>query len=215
MSQNSDEGSALYAEKLKDPRWIEFRDNVRELRGYKCQWCNAKFQKGYGNLHVHHMTYAPGAEPWEHDIGDVVLICDRCHEDCHTKAKAVVERLDLLPESVAQVVVATMHSNTIEFLFQSVTRESTTHFLWSLWNGDKISFGEYGRYRNHTQDFDKSKWREMLKKHILRHSADSLGNILFFLDRLHGKRKSALEEGAAYFWKLMTEDWKVLMEENQ
>ena len=65
-----------YAEKLKDPRWQRKRLEVFNRDNFRCQYClNEHF-----TLHVHHLTYQYGFEPWEADDSDLTTICEDCHD---------------------------------------------------------------------------------------------------------------------------------------
>lgn len=64
-----------YAEKLKDPRWIELREKVLERDSRTCQGCGSSTQ-----LHVHHLRYAKSRDPWDVQLSDLVTFCKRCHE---------------------------------------------------------------------------------------------------------------------------------------
>ncbi|WP_343614419.1 hypothetical protein [Flavobacterium sp.] len=66
---------ATYSEKLKDKRWSNKRDVVREKAGFKCQDCGS--QK---SLEVHHCYYKFGLEPWQYPIDSLRCLCSNCHE---------------------------------------------------------------------------------------------------------------------------------------
>ncbi len=79
MSKSSPES---YAEKLKDPRWQKKRLEILNRDGWACVLCfNSKDQ-----LHVHHLFYEKGKEPWEYNSGFLITLCSDCHkedESCH------------------------------------------------------------------------------------------------------------------------------------
>jgi hypothetical protein len=50
-----------YSQKLKDPRWQKKRLEILERDGWKCMACGDKEK----TLHVHHIFYLPGKEPWD------------------------------------------------------------------------------------------------------------------------------------------------------
>lgn len=64
-----------YSEKLRDKRWSDKRDAVREKAGFKCQDCGS--QK---SLEVHHCYYKFGLEPWQYPIDSLRCLCSNCHE---------------------------------------------------------------------------------------------------------------------------------------
>ncbi len=65
-----------YAEKLKDPRWQQKRLAILERDGHRCRWCGASDRP----LHVHHLQYVPGQDPWDADDDMLRTLCDKCHE---------------------------------------------------------------------------------------------------------------------------------------
>lgn len=64
-----------YAAKLKDPRWQRLRLKVFERDGWACQECRATHK----TLHVHHLHYRPGTEPWEYPLSVLQTLCEDCH----------------------------------------------------------------------------------------------------------------------------------------
>ena len=72
-----------YKDKLKDPRWLEFRKRVYEKDGYKCTICNTKDRP----LNAHHRFYENNKEPWEYNIGNLDTLCSWCHESIHLLEK--------------------------------------------------------------------------------------------------------------------------------
>lgn len=65
-----------YSEKLKDPRWQKKRLEILNRDGWTCKKCGAKDK----TLHVHHIFYSPGKDPWEIRNGFLVTLCEDCHE---------------------------------------------------------------------------------------------------------------------------------------
>lgn len=66
-----------YTEKLKDPRWQKKRLEIFERDKWSCQICNSN-QK---TLHVHHITYEYGVDPWNYDNLNYKTLCEDCHKD--------------------------------------------------------------------------------------------------------------------------------------
>lgn len=64
-----------YSEKLRDKRWQEKRNLVKEKADFKCQDCGS-----YKNLEVHHCYYKYGLEPWQYPIDSFRCLCSSCHE---------------------------------------------------------------------------------------------------------------------------------------
>lgn len=73
-----------YAEKLKDPRWQRKRLEIMERDGFKCRICGDETT----TLHVHHIRYLRGREPWEYREFYFVTLCENCHETEEREIKA-------------------------------------------------------------------------------------------------------------------------------
>ena len=65
-----------YLEKLKDPRWQKKRLGILERDKWMCRACCDKEK----TLHVHHIFYIPGMEPWEIPDGLLITFCSDCHK---------------------------------------------------------------------------------------------------------------------------------------
>ena len=64
-----------YSEKLRDIRWQEKRNSVKEKADFKCQDCGSN-----KSLEVHHCYYRFGLEPWQYPIDSLRCLCSNCHE---------------------------------------------------------------------------------------------------------------------------------------
>lgn len=67
---------ATYSEKLKDPRWQKKRLEVLNRDEFTCQICGTKKIE----LHIHHLSYRVGAEPWDYDNSNFATYCKVCHQ---------------------------------------------------------------------------------------------------------------------------------------
>ncbi len=63
-----------YAEKLKTGQWQERRLEIMKRDDFRCQLCKEK-----DFLHVHHIKYLTGKDPWESPDDDLVTYCESCH----------------------------------------------------------------------------------------------------------------------------------------
>lgn len=72
-----------YAEKLRDPRWKEFRQAAFIFHGPFCTNCGSEYRSIDESIHVHHKRYINGKEPWEYHMSDVSVLCWECHKDIH------------------------------------------------------------------------------------------------------------------------------------
>lgn len=65
-----------YKEKLLDPRWQKKRLEIFERDKWTCRRCGDR----ESTLHVHHLRYHKGKEPWEYEDRILLTLCDDCHE---------------------------------------------------------------------------------------------------------------------------------------
>lgn len=64
-----------YTEKLKHPNWQKRRLEVLNRDDFTCQECLDKNK----TLHVHHLTYEYGRDPWDYPLYYFVTLCEDCH----------------------------------------------------------------------------------------------------------------------------------------
>jgi hypothetical protein len=65
-----------YSDKLKDPRWQKKRLEIFERDGWQCGFCGTKSE----TLHVHHLIYQHGKEPWDCHEENLLTLCSDCHQ---------------------------------------------------------------------------------------------------------------------------------------
>jgi len=75
--------SIPYSEKLKDPRWQKKRLLILERDDFTCQCCGEDMEP----LHVHHIDYRNGCDPWDYDNSELITFCEKCHEWEHKLIK--------------------------------------------------------------------------------------------------------------------------------
>jgi hypothetical protein len=81
--------SAAYLEKLRSPLWQKKRLQVFERDKWTCRTCSATDK----TLHVHHVFYRPGCEPWDYPIWAFLTLCADCHEQAHEAQRAGIQYL--------------------------------------------------------------------------------------------------------------------------
>lgn len=72
-----------YSERLKHPMWQRKRLEILERDGFECTQCGAKDQQ----LHVHHLFYRKGREPWDYPSLSLQTLCHECHDGIHEEAR--------------------------------------------------------------------------------------------------------------------------------
>jgi hypothetical protein len=70
-----DENRRTYREKLLEPRWQRVRLRVFARDGWSCVACQGTTR----TLHVHHLLYEAGKEPWESHPNTLATLCEVCH----------------------------------------------------------------------------------------------------------------------------------------
>lgn len=73
-----------YCEKLLDPRWQRVRLRVFARDGWACVTCGEMTR----TLHVHHLRYEAGREPWESPPDALATLCHLCHRLISPAAEA-------------------------------------------------------------------------------------------------------------------------------
>ena len=71
-----------YSEKLKDPRWQDFRKKAFFHYGDHCSNCGENENSGHHH-HIHHKRYYKDREPWQYEMEDVTVLCRKCHDSIH------------------------------------------------------------------------------------------------------------------------------------
>lgn len=87
---NKEARQSAYSEKLKDPRWQKKRLEVLQRDEWRCQVCG----DDTSTLHVHHLSYERGKDPWDYLSDLLMTLCAECHE-YETDARPAQEELVL------------------------------------------------------------------------------------------------------------------------
>ena len=75
MNEDKNSRREAYRQKLKDPRWQKKRLEVFQRDNFTCCYCGEWEE----TLHVHHLRYRKGFEPWDYDFSDLLTVCETCH----------------------------------------------------------------------------------------------------------------------------------------
>lgn len=78
-----------YGRLLKNPKWQRKRLEILNRDDFTCKLCGDKETE----LHIHHIEYSFGANPWEYENDKLITYCKHCH--------AIVEDLKGSPEEMA------------------------------------------------------------------------------------------------------------------
>jgi hypothetical protein len=97
LSRHMAEDRRTYREKLLDPRWQRVRLRVFARDGWSCIACGESTR----TLHVHHLRYEPGKEPWDSPPDAMATLCDLCHRFISpASARALMDELGVTVEQI-------------------------------------------------------------------------------------------------------------------
>lgn len=66
---------STYSEKFKDPRWQKKRLEILNRDKFKCRKCGDE----KSTLHIHHILYKYGNDPWDYSNKNLITLCKDCH----------------------------------------------------------------------------------------------------------------------------------------
>ena len=123
-----------YQDKLKDPRWQKMRLEIMERDGFECRKCEAKDK----TLHVHHLYYTKGVQPWEYKKEALLTLCEACHVEVEYITdkmrvhigNAVMSNLNDLAQFM--LVIRKVANHSIHKQSSHEPSESELHFLEEL-----------------------------------------------------------------------------------
>lgn len=129
------ETNQTYGEKLKDPRWQKKRLEVFQRDNWTCVSCNRNDQ----TLHVHHIRYYPGMEPWEYHNSMLVTYCELCHntehiigEQIHQSLIEIIQDNKLYIKPIAQLCTLTEKWPEFYDMLKWFLNESMIQYLQTL-----------------------------------------------------------------------------------
>lgn len=70
-----------YSEKLRLPAWQQKRLEILNRDNWTCLSCGRNDPSV--PVHVHHLKYFPGLDPWEYEPQYLVTYCEKCHNAEH------------------------------------------------------------------------------------------------------------------------------------
>ena len=76
---------------LQRREWLAKRDRILTRDGHKCRHCGRPGRDV--QLHVHHMHYICGLDPWEYKDSELITLCEECHSNLHMEEDVPVYRL--------------------------------------------------------------------------------------------------------------------------
>ena len=142
-----------YSEKLKDPRWQRLRLEIFERDGFRCRLCHHDKH----TLHIHHIEYAAGVEPWNSERTDLLTLCAHCHGNV-VHCKTASQRKSFNVMLMGANLIGRMFANNYDFCDDEI---STWYYRRNNGATD-ISGYITGMYRNDSNaaSVDDAPWRE-------------------------------------------------------
>lgn len=74
-----------YVEKLKNPLWQRKRLEILQRDNFRCT--EPSCFEDTKTLHVHHLDYIKGKEPWDYPNEYFTTLCEDCHEELTKERK--------------------------------------------------------------------------------------------------------------------------------
>lgn len=108
-----------YAQKLLDPRWQRKRLEILQKADFTCNGCHATEE----TLHVHHVHYKKGAEPWDYDDEDLVALCHKCHLAAEEEKTEV---LKMLTNEFTSSLLYEIRTHSLSMVFYGLTAAFNT-----------------------------------------------------------------------------------------
>lgn len=117
-----------YAEKLKNPLWQKKRLEVLQRDNWTCTVTGCFETKK--TLHVHHLDYISGKEPWEYPNEYFMTVCEDCHEEISNE-RPVFEKS--LIKQFRLKLKDTFIQHCATKLFEKLTAEQLHGIIYMLW----------------------------------------------------------------------------------
>ncbi|HQV53958.1 MAG TPA: hypothetical protein PLX17_00505 [Chitinophagaceae bacterium] len=117
-----------YVEKLKDPRWQKKRLEILSRDNFTCT--NGGCFDKTSTLHVHHLDYISGNDPWDYPNEYFMTVCESCHDEIN-KERPVYEK-EIIKQLRLKLKDTFIQSCAVQ-LFTSLTEEELHDLIYMLW----------------------------------------------------------------------------------
>lgn len=136
--------SKTYSDKLRSPKWQRKRLEILTRDNFSCRLCGDKETE----LHIHHLEYSFGLNPWEYSDDKLITYCKHCHLCVeyikNDKVQFIANRADKLYIESKEVyaigvnlTITTTNSTSIPLFHFNPTNEDL--YLYLYLNKDIIS----------------------------------------------------------------------------
>ncbi len=120
--------SKTYAEKLKNPLWQKKRLDILSRDNWTC--CVTGCHETTKTLHVHHLDYISGKEPWEYPNEYFITVCEDCHEEISNE-RPIFEK-ELIKQFRLKLKDPFIQKCTVE-LFNNLSADQLHGIMFMLW----------------------------------------------------------------------------------
>lgn len=131
-----------YSEQLKDPRWQKKRLDILSRDSFTCLLCSDKDT----TLHIHHIEYLPGRQPWEYEDDNFQTLCKHCHavsekvKSFSNSVLAISKRYDPAIEAYVLLTIVSTYKGIELFIFSYSTKYQELNVVISFAEEDISDF---------------------------------------------------------------------------
>lgn len=108
--RQADATKKSYYELLRDPRWQRKRLEIMGRDKFTCTDCGENDKQ----LHVHHLHYIRGREPWNYPDNLLITLCEECHKEYEKHSRNIGDTL------IEELAIAGMTAEDISDIIVSV-----------------------------------------------------------------------------------------------
>lgn len=141
-----------YKEKLLDRRWEMKRLEILQRDGFKCTDTGCSSDENE-TLHIHHLDYIKGAEPWDYPNEYLQTLCAICHKTIADEREMYESKLVNgfrlhFKDSFKQMCAAQVFKS-----FENI--DDIMYLLWEIGNEDRKKVYEILCLLSHERDEEK------------------------------------------------------------
>lgn len=152
-----------YVEKLKDPRWQKKRLEILSRDNFTCQSCYDKT----ATLHLHHLDYISGNEPWEYPDEYLLTLCEKCHKKV-TQERPLYEK-ELISQFRLKLKDTFIQGCAVD-LFKGLSSDNLHSIIFMLWEINlkkNVSEIIFDLYNSLNEDMNKKIQEILSKKEVI------------------------------------------------
>lgn len=117
-----------YSEQYRSPKWQKKRLEVLNAADFQCQDCGSK----ENTLNVHHVIYHKGREVWNYTNDELMVLCEKCHENRHRMQSAMLVSMKAFDSAALNQILGYIHG----IVFDGWMRRNPDHQDIELWDDE-------------------------------------------------------------------------------